>query len=95
MDIEGGEFDVIPNMLVHGSICLIDLIAIEWHHRFIPNAEKDIEKMLVYMTSHAKRCKFKILNMDDETYNNDTDIIFPTEMRKLSLNVTFLYNYHS
>lgn len=83
MDIEGGEFEVIPTMLAHGSLCLIDFMFLEWHHRFIPNAEEEIEKMLVFMTSHSKHCKFKLLDLDDETYAFDNNFPLPPETRKL------------
>ncbi len=83
MDIEGGEFEVIPTMLAHGSLCLIDFMMLEWHHRFIPNAEEEIEKMLVFMTSHSKHCKFKLIDLDDETYAFDNNFPLPPETRKL------------
>jgi len=83
MDIEGGEFEVIPTMLAHGSLCLIDFMMLEWHHRFIPNAEEEIEKMLVYMTTHSKHCKFKIIDLDDESYAFDNNFPLPPEARKL------------
>jgi hypothetical protein len=31
MDIEGSEYDVLPKMVADGTLCLVDLLAIEWH----------------------------------------------------------------
>jgi hypothetical protein len=33
VDVEGAEFEIIPHMLAHGSLCLLDVVTIEWHRQ--------------------------------------------------------------
>jgi hypothetical protein len=76
LDIEGGEYKVLPHMLAHGSLCKIDQMLIEWHERFFPNATEDVlfaEKSLVLTTKNANRCRFKKVDIDDNDYADGTD----------------------
>ncbi len=88
MDIEGAEFNVIPHMLSKGSLCMIDYMMIEWHFRFI-NARKvssifqsqDIfEDVINSLTERSSDCKFKLIELDDESYSGgkDNSIAFPS-----------------
>jgi len=36
LDVEGAEFDILPHLLVRGSLCLVDHILIEWHVNAMP-----------------------------------------------------------
>lgn len=89
MDIEGAEFDVLPHMLVHGSLCFIDYLTIEWHGNFYPTftrgLDKKIKEITSFLTSNDVSCKFKILEIDDETYVNDTDVALPVLMKSINL----------
>lgn len=78
MDIEGSEYDVLPDLLMHGGLCYFDVIMIEWHHRFVPSAPDELnDKLLSYLASKVDNCKFKIVDVDDETYGNDNGTPFP------------------
>ena len=78
LDIEGSEYEVVPHMLSHGSLCFIDAITIEWHDHMWPASfeyrkPQDLIAMLKWATGTSKTCKFTPLNMDDETYGTGSD----------------------
>jgi hypothetical protein len=88
MDVEGAEYVVLPHMLSHGSLCHIDFIMIEWHLAFYKDAvafDKDMEKLLHYFTGRSQFCKFHVINLDDESYVNDTSLDLPDSSRLLTL----------
>lgn len=76
LDIEGGEYDVLPHMLAHGTLCQVDQMLVEWHERFFPNATDKVlfaEKMILMATQGTPRCKFKKVDIDDNDYADGTD----------------------
>jgi len=84
MDVEGSEFDVVPDMLLHGSLCLVDAMMTEWHPHNFPNQNPDMkklwEKIFWYLTNFGKSshgCRFSHTNFHDESFLNDTDTAFP------------------
>ena len=87
LDIEGSEFSVLPHLLVHGSLCLLDAIMIEWHwtmRKFLikNRALHDIEKMIdnLLLTTN---CKVKQVDLDDETYAKDNNVPLPPPLLSL------------
>lgn len=82
MDIEGSEYEVLPHMITHGSICMIDVMTIEWHANFFKSPDRKVEDFVRYIQTKVKDCKFKAIDMDDETYIDDNNVTFPTS-RKL------------
>jgi hypothetical protein len=76
-DIEGSEYKVLPHMLAHGSLCLIDLALIEWHAKFA-KIKENVGSMISWITTHAKGCRLKMSDLDDESFMHDVgDLKFP------------------
>lgn len=78
MDIEGSELTVLPNLLIHGLLCKIDLLFIEWHPhlKIIPETQlKAFQSFFVSLDKlHADyHCAFHMTEMDDETYFEGND----------------------
>ncbi|RYG65791.1 hypothetical protein EON64_11190 [archaeon] len=76
LDIEGGEYSVLPHMLAHGSLCRVDQMLIKWHSRFFPNASDSVlfaEKMVLLATQHTPRCRFHKVDIDDNDYADGSD----------------------
>ena len=86
MDIEGAEFTVMMQLLLHGVLCnLVDFISVEWHHRFLPlpaavnrslrinGSEGKLESWMLQEAVHdSVGCRLKDLStVDDESYIND------------------------
>ena len=71
MDIEGSEFYVLPYMIEKKTLCLVNLIMIEWHHdiahklKIGVNATKD---RISDWTRQNKDCQFELKDLDDESY---------------------------
>jgi hypothetical protein len=73
MDIEGGEYTVLPTMLTQSdSLCSISYIGIEWHRNMDvksqPPETKTIMPILQFITKQAKGCRTGIHKTDDESY---------------------------
>jgi hypothetical protein len=73
MDIEGGEYTVLPTMLTQSdSLCSIAYIGIEWHRNMdlksSPPETKTILPILQFITKQAKNCQTVIHKIDDESY---------------------------
>ena len=85
LDIESGEFGVLPHLLRTGVLCrVVDEAYIEWHEWFFTNdpiahyITVSIKAMIKGMASDASfeeyvanNCKTKMLDDDDETYLHD------------------------
>jgi|EP00945_MAST-04E_sp_MAST-4E-sp1_P000009 hypothetical protein len=73
MDIEGGEFDLLPKLEENGILCSstgFDIITIEYHKRIFKNGEKDNWKVPVTHECPTGS-KTKFLELDVEEYHND------------------------
>lgn len=82
MDIEGSEFAVLTQMMVHGSLChAVSHLTVEFHGRFgpIPMYAKNSDEAVGYerwlssaLLKGSTHCKLKtVTSLDDETYVND------------------------
>jgi hypothetical protein len=91
LDIEGGEYAVLPHMLAHGSLCKMDNMLIEWHSRFFPNASEEIvhaEQKLFWFLPSVKRCNFHQVDLDDNDYADGSDRRpFPEQVETNLLNL--------
>jgi len=47
LDIEGGEYDVLPHMILNGSMGYIDKLYIEWHHNKLTNVTEETHNNLL------------------------------------------------
>ena len=80
MDIEGSEVDVIPDLILTGTLQYINVIMVEWHGRLESLAErrkasKQLEEIIKSLSEYSKIMKnqnekfdFNLVNMDDESY---------------------------
>lgn len=86
MDIEGAEFKVLPHLIFGGCLCYVNAMFIDWHSRMVePGTGVDEIKNLLHsiekysMMSNKSACHFRIVDVDDETYN---DAKFPLPHKK-------------
>ena len=81
MDIEGSEMEVIPDLLFSGGLEHVNILMMEWHDFIQIKQERKqstlilksiIESMSNYSTimedELREKHKFRLLNVDDETY---------------------------
>ena len=40
LDVEGAEYDLLPHLLVRGTLCLLDFLVIDWHLNSLPEARR-------------------------------------------------------
>ena len=61
---------------MHGSLCYIDVIMIEWHHEgFNVNTHKhvdELQKMLAIAQQADDSCNFQFKSIDDESYRDSS-----------------------
>jgi hypothetical protein len=80
MDIEGSEFNVLPHMMLHGSICFIDFLIIEFHpldfHNLSPH-DHVLGDIIKHLATKSESCKLEISTRDDETFANDNNVPYP------------------
>ena len=73
MDIEGAEFQVVPDLLSENLLCGIDKIAAEVHPQFVPGTSS--KALFDSMRNNSKStpgCKTVMINIDDEIYALNT-----------------------
>ena len=86
MDIEGGEFEVLPHMLFEGSLCHLDVAFVEYHEQILeplreahpekelPSTDDLLDFVLFLPKAHQydkKHCKVQVVEMNDESYMFD------------------------
>lgn len=76
MDIEGSEFDVLPELLQRGLLCKgsLDLMTIEWHPQYIGEERLEQAQELMKEVHRPGKCHTqdtKVLEVDDESYLYD------------------------
>lgn len=69
MDIEGSEFQVIPDILNSG--CEFDQLCIEIHGRFFQNGNEMTKKMFRLLNGHGYRLVFVSPNYEEYTFIRD------------------------
>ena len=71
LDVEGGEYELLPHLLSHKALCPLNLIFLEWHNTHTRAREqKDLLKLLQDNTS-VKGCRPVVSSIDDETFLYD------------------------
>ena len=74
MDIEGSEHEILPQLLIKGALCDIDLIFIEYH----PLVLSSSQNILLWhvnsvINAEIPGCKVKLNYLDDESFLHDAD----------------------
>ena len=65
MDVEGSEFTLIPALALSGTLCAIDTMFIEWHHRYYQgrDVERVVEGLRLTNQTDGKGALSKFLNL--------------------------------
>lgn len=74
MDIEGSEYTVLPHLMIHGILCQVNFMTVDWHPA-LPQAETEYFKKFYHAFEQQDifHCPFKILEFEDETYFHGED----------------------
>lgn len=68
LDIEGGEYELIPHLLSRKALCPLDLIFLEWHNTEARAREQDELLKLMGDNLSEKKCSPVVSAVDDETF---------------------------
>ena len=73
MDIEGSEFDILPQLIMKGAACNIDLILVETHAQLASEKQLETYRHASALAGHVPGCKIQLTELDDESYARDVD----------------------
>jgi hypothetical protein len=78
IDIEGGEYQLLPRLVATGALCDVDLLFLEQHSAdwAASNAQRDLyhhASALAHSGMAGTGCKVKMSLLDDESYLHDAD----------------------
>jgi hypothetical protein len=73
MDIEGSEFELLPQLVMKGAICRLDMIFVETHPRLASSHQLETYKHASALIGNVPGCKVRLNELDDETYQEDVD----------------------
>jgi hypothetical protein len=73
MDIEGSEFDLLPQLVVRGAVCDLDMIFVETHPRLATGQQLETYRHASALLGNVPGCKVQLSEMDDESYHTDGD----------------------
>ena len=80
MDIEGAEFEVLPQLVSTGAFCQIDSVFIEWHEqiRAMSNSTS-LDSLLIsqFLEGIKPFCKPTLMALDDESYGQGSPKALP------------------
>jgi hypothetical protein len=79
MDIEGGEFIVLPGMVASGALCHLNVAFIEYHA--IGGDVNKLKSQIADVVGSYPRCTVNLLDMDDETYYDAGDEPLPEPLQ--------------
>jgi hypothetical protein len=71
LDIEGGEYELIPHLLSRKALCPLDLIFLEWHNTETRGGEQNELLKLMEDSLSEKTCSPVVSAVDDETFLYD------------------------
>lgn len=71
MDVEGWEFELIPPLILGGSICAVNFAFTEFHKETRPKAcPSNFLESVNWMITTTPNCPTKFLSLDDESYGS-------------------------
>ena len=78
IDIEGGEYPLLPRLVATGALCDVDLVFLEQHPAewASSNAQRDLYRhasALAHSGMAGTGCKVRISILDDESFLHDAD----------------------
>ena len=59
IDIEGSEYDLLLHLIKTGTLHLVDIIAVEFHHRFLSDNEFSMVDLEIFFNDYFKFFKIK------------------------------------
>ncbi|KAJ1623655.1 hypothetical protein T492DRAFT_1053544 [Pavlovales sp. CCMP2436] len=73
LDVEGEEYKIIPHLIETRALCVIDVIFIEWHARYVRQSSMNLPVVKAQLDAFLNRttnpsCKTQVVNLDDESY---------------------------
>lgn len=71
LDVEGGEYELLPHLLMHRSLCPFDLIFLEWHNTDTRAAERNQLLESLEDSTSVRGCGAVVSSIDDETFLYD------------------------
>ena len=76
LDIEGSEYDVLPQLITSGALCAIDALFLEWHPHMAKSG-LDVTKIqsFYHLFSELNACGSELINLDDESYGTNSSQI--------------------
>lgn len=78
MDVEGAEYDLLPQLMMKGVLCDMDLIFMEYHPWLASKQKVDVVKHISALIGNVPGCKAVLSNLDDESYHHDVDATVDT-----------------
>ena len=74
LDIEGAEFETVPNLLASGALCRIGIAMVEWHEHIKKDhwVNGTVWKSIIAFLNNLKACRTQFIDMDDESYGDSS-----------------------
>lgn len=73
MDIEGSEYELLPQLLMRGALCDMDLIFVEYHPWLVSAHQAEVVWHVNALLGNVSGCKAVLSSLDDESYHHDAD----------------------
>lgn len=83
LDVEGAEYSLLPGLLLTGTLCDMDVLCMEPHSEAFRNEDgvnmtiPDMLSVFHKMRKAHPTCRVSLVDLDDETYFNGTQIPLP------------------
>lgn len=78
LDIQGSEFELLPELIMRGAACDLDMIFVETHPTLASKQKLQVYKHAMALFGHVRSCKVQLKELDDESYSEDIDDAFNT-----------------
>ena len=73
LDVEGAEYDLLPQLLMKGVLCHMDLIFTEYHPWLASRQKVDVVDHINTLIENMPSCRTVLSSLDDESYHHDVD----------------------
>lgn len=73
MDIEGSEFELLPQLVMKGVACKLDMIFVETHAYLASSKQLETYNHARALIGNVPDCKVQLSELDDESYQKDVD----------------------
>jgi hypothetical protein len=73
MDVEDSEFELLPQLVMKGAACDLDIIFVETHPTLASGHQMETYKHASALIGNVPGCKVQLNELDDESYQQDAD----------------------